>query len=102
MKDYVTKKDLELLDSKLDKRFDDLVDIMQTFMQQTDERFNRIEKDIVDIKESLNTLINTVDGFAKRIDDIVVDNASRDAQFARLVEWAEKVSKKTGIPMPQL
>ncbi|MCA9346443.1 hypothetical protein KC960_03050 [Candidatus Saccharibacteria bacterium] len=102
MNDAATKEDLNKLDLKIEKRFDDLVEIMQTFMHQVDERFNRVEKDINDIKKSMDRLTNTLDAFVKRLDDIESDNTARDAQFARLVDWAKEVSKKTGIPMPQL
>ena len=102
MSDTITKQELDSLDKKLDKRFDDVIDIMQTFMQHTDERFNKVEKDIEDIKASLDRLTNTLDGFIKRLDDLEAENAARDAQFERLKIWAREVSKKTGIPMPQL
>jgi len=38
----------------------------------------------------------------KRIDDYEIESHARDAQFARLTQWAKEVSAKTGIPMPQL
>lgn len=50
----------------------------------------------------LDRLINTMDDFIRRITDNDNENAARDAQFARLVEWARKVSKKTGVPLPDL
>ncbi len=103
MSDYVTQKQLEqTLSAALSKQTDEILGVMQTFMQQVDERFNRVEKDIQDIKDSLDRLINTVDSFAKRLDDMETENTARDAQFARLVQWAKEVSEKTGIPMPQL
>jgi hypothetical protein len=30
------------------------------------------------------------------------DQAARNAQWNRLVEWARKVSEKTGVPLPDL
>ena len=103
MSDYVTQKQLEqTLSTALSRQTDEILGVMQTFMQQVDERFNRVEKDIQDIKDSLDRLINTVDSFAKRLDDMETENTARDAQFARLVQWAKEVSEKTGIPMPQL
>ncbi len=61
---------IKTLDKKIDKRFDDLTDIMQTFMYQVDERFNKVEKDISDIKLGIDRLTNTIDGFLKRLDTI--------------------------------
>lgn len=36
------------------------------------------------------------------IDKYETELAARDAQFDRLVEWARKVSAKTGIPLKDL
>jgi hypothetical protein len=47
-------------------------------------------------------LVNTVDGFVKRIDDYEIEQISRDRQFERLLDWARKVSEKTGIPLENL
>ncbi len=103
MSDYVTNQQLEdTLSKALTKQTDEILGVMQTFMHQVDERFNKVEKDIEDIKASLDRLTNTVHGFAKNIEDMRADNAARDAQFARLTQWAKEVSAKTGIPMPQL
>ena len=93
---------IKTLDSKIDKRFDDLTDIMQTFMHQVDERFNKVEKDISDIKISIDRLTNTIDGFLKRLDEVEAEQTARDVQFERLLEWAREVSKKTGVPLKNL
>lgn len=51
---------------------------------------------------SMDQLVNTIDGFVKRIDNNEIEQASRDMQFERLLEWARKVSEKTGIPIKDL
>jgi hypothetical protein len=51
---------------------------------------------------SIEQLISTIDGFVKRIDDNEIEQASRDMQFERLLEWARKVSEKTGIQLKDL
>ncbi len=53
-------------------------------------------------KDDLEHLRNTMDDFIRRITDSETEQAARDAQFSRLVEWAREVSKKTGIPLPNL
>lgn len=53
-------------------------------------------------QESLDRLTNTIDNFVKRLDDSEIEQASRDAQFQRLLSWARDVSKKTGIPLRDL
>lgn len=107
MNDYVTQKQLE---ETLEKAFvknnrlivDGISETMSAMMDRIDERFNKVEEDIIDIKASIDRLTNTLDGFVKRLEDYEVESRARDAQFERLVVWAKEVSKKTGIPMPQL
>lgn len=80
-----------------------------------DDEFAKLFKYIVDMdkrmgrgfentakKDDLEHLRNTMDDFIRRITDSEAEQAARDAQFSRLVEWAREVSKKTGIPLPNL
>lgn len=106
MSDSATKNDLseigKHLEGKIDKAVDDLSAIIQTFMYQVDERFNKLEErqDALDLK--IDKLINTIDGFVARIDRYEIEMAARDNQFQKLLEWARKVSDKTGIPLDNL
>ncbi|MBI3624210.1 hypothetical protein HY218_01105 [Candidatus Saccharibacteria bacterium] len=47
-------------------------------------------------------MLNTIDGFIARIDKYETELAARDSQFQKLLVWARKVSKKTGIPLENL
>lgn len=51
---------------------------------------------------TMERLLDTLDGFLKRLDDIETEQSARDLQFERLLEWAHEVSKKTGIPFRNL
>lgn len=53
-------------------------------------------------QDSLDRLTNAVDAFVRRLDTEEVENKMRDRQFERLLEWAHKVSEKTGIPLENL
>ena len=68
------------------------------------QRFGDIENKIDQkaSQDSMDRLINTLDGFLKRLDDIETEQSARDMQFERLLEWAREVSKKTGIPLRDL
>lgn len=80
-----------------------------------DDQFTKLFKYIEDFRSEVNTkldekasqasleqLVSTIDGFVKRIDNSKIEQASRDVQFQRLLEWARKVSDKTGIPLREL
>lgn len=80
-----------------------------------DDQFTKLFKYIEDFRSEVNTkldqkasqdsmerLLNTLDGFLKRLDNIETEQSARDRQFERLLEWAREVSKKTGIPLKDL
>ncbi len=53
--DYVTKNDL---DASLRASTDEIIGVFQSYMLQVDERFNKIEHEIVEIKSSIIPLEN--------------------------------------------
>lgn len=65
------------------------------------ERFDGVEErlDNTASQRSVDHLASAVDSLAKYYADHEVEQASRDAQFDRLLEWAKKVSRKTGVPL---
>ncbi len=63
---------------------------------------NNIEDEIIDFRKSHDRLLNTIDKFIARIDDYETEQVARDSQFQKLLEWARKVSEKTGIPLENL
>lgn len=110
---YATKEDVQEI---VDKAVTDLSEIISTFAQQVDTRFNQVEAEVVDIgsklervekelselRESHHRLLNTIDSFVARIDRYETEQLMRDNQFNRLLSWARKVSEKTGIPLENL
>ena len=80
-----------------DDQFTNLFKHMNLRFDEIESRFENTAT-----QASLDRLTNTVDKFIGRLDDADIDNTARDSQFARLVEWARKVSDKTGIPLENL
>jgi len=65
MSDYVNQTELKVV---LREQTDEIVGLIQTFMAQADNRFGKIEKEISELRDSHNRLLNTIDGFIARID----------------------------------
>lgn len=65
MSAYATKQEVQEI---VDKAVTDLSEIISTFAQQVDTRFNKVEKELVELRESHQRLLNTIDGFVSRID----------------------------------
>lgn len=103
MAQYATNNDLKNLEGRLEKKIDqavtDLSEIIANLAQSMHDEIVELKHEIVDLKASHDRLLNTIDGFIGRIDTYETEQIARDAQFARLLEWAKEVSKKTGIPL---
>lgn len=67
-----------------------------------EKRFDEIDKRFDEVNARIDRLTDTIDAFVKRLDDFETEQAARDAQWERLLEWAREVSKKTGIPLKDL
>ena len=99
MADYASKQEVQEI---VDKAVTDLSEIIASFAQQVDHRFSKVEQELSELKASHHRLLNTIDGFVTRIDRYETEQLMRDNQFNRLLEWARKVSDKTGIPLENL
>lgn len=80
---------------------DDQFDKLFNYLQKLDKRLQVVEENMA-TKADIDHLIATMDDFIRRITDHDAEQAARDAQWNRLVEWAREVSKKTGVPLPDL
>ncbi|MES2971493.1 MAG: hypothetical protein V4702_04175 [Patescibacteria group bacterium] len=77
--------------------FTKLFKYVEAFRSEMNQKFEQTAS-----RSSMDKLTNTIDGFIGRIDKYETELAARDAQFQRLLVWARKVSKKTGIPLESL
>ena len=83
----------------LDDAVTDIAYIISDFSNRVDERFNKIEEDIAQLNKKYDHLINTLDAFLKRLDDLEADNTARDAQLARIDRWVHQVADKLQIEL---
>jgi len=81
---------------------DEVIGIVKDFMAQSAIQLDGVNKRLDNLDKKYDHLITVIDGFISRIDKYEVELAARDAQFQRLLEWARKVSSKTGIPLENL
>ncbi len=78
-------------------QFTKLFKYIEEFRGEVNEKFSDTAS-----QASLDRLTNTIDSFVKRLDDNELEDAAMKNQFNRLLEWARKVSEKTGIPLENL
>ncbi len=93
MADYVTKSDLrEAIDSGFDH-------IYKKLTKHLDKQFDKVKEVIADLNKKYNHLINTLNAFLKRLDNIEANDVTRDAQLARHEKWLEQIAAKTGVKL---
>ena len=80
-----------------DDQFTKLFKYMQTEFRVVNSKLDEKAS-----QDSLDRLTSTIDAFVKRLDDNEVEDAAMKSQFNKLLEWARKVSEKTGIPLENL
>ena len=78
-----------------DDQFTKLFKYIEGFRQETSNRFDIIESEVISLQ-------SIPDEVASRFSHMQDEQAARDSQWNRLIEWARKVSEKTGIPLPDL
>ncbi|HUD07360.1 MAG TPA: hypothetical protein VMR34_05745 [Candidatus Saccharimonadales bacterium] len=89
MADIITSKSLE---KSLDK-------FAIKIIKHIDQQVNGLRADIAKIDKKYDHLITTLDAFLKRLDNIEVNDAARDAQLARHEKWLEQIAAKTGVKL---
>lgn len=77
----------------------EVVEIIKDLMGQVSDQFDKVNQRLDRMDDKYDHLINTIDSFVGRIDKYETELVARDSQFNRLLVWARKVSKKTGIPL---
>ncbi|MHB1865383.1 MAG: hypothetical protein ACYCPS_04485 [Candidatus Saccharimonadales bacterium] len=82
----------KILEASLDK-------FATKIVKHIDQQITGLRDDIAKIDAKYEHLIDTLDTFLKRLDNIEADNAARDVQLARLERWIEQVAVKTGVKL---
>jgi predicted nuclease with TOPRIM domain len=88
-----------ILDETIKSAVDDIANIIDTYTSRIDERLKRIESDIVDLKASHDKLLNTIDGFLKRLDEVETEQTARDAEMLRVKQWVKQIADETGVKL---
>lgn len=80
-----------------DDQFTKLFKYIEDFRSEVNDRLEKTAS-----QDSLDSLQRTIDKFIGRLDDQEIELRARDSQLEKLVEWARKVSEKTGVPLKDL
>ncbi len=92
---------VSIVDTKVNKAVEDLAEVINSLALNMHKEILNVHKELETkaSQSSIDRLINTIDGFIKRLDEVETEQTARDAQFEKLLSWAREVSVKTGIPL---
>lgn len=62
-----------------------------------DQRFNAINQDMADLKESMSSLQRSVDGFARRADAYLQEMAVPTQRVERHERWLQEIARHLGL-----
>ncbi|MBP7820967.1 hypothetical protein KA043_02580 [Candidatus Saccharibacteria bacterium] len=79
------------------KDIDEILDLMQTFMHQVDNRFNTIETDNAKVRKDLDSILKSLDSIEKDIQLNEDERSVMGMQLTRLHDWVEKTASKVGV-----
>lgn len=77
----------------------DLDQLAIQIVKMLEPRFESLEKRMDEFDAKLNHLMDTLDAFLKRLDNIEKDNLARDREIERLKHWVEQIAQKTGVQL---
>lgn len=80
MSNAATKDDVQGLEDRIDRRFDDLFAVLSRFSDSVDKRFSGVES-----KQGEH-------------DDVL---KSINKKYSHLERWIEEIARKTSIPLPR-
>lgn len=92
MTDYASKKDVQ---NVVAKSTNEILEVMQAFMYQVDERFKQTEKRFDD-------LTNLIDGYASKIDSYAQEMAAMDHKINRLEKYIQVLAEKAGVDLDKV
>jgi len=76
----------------LDKLAIDIVKLL-------DPRFRAIENSIIDQNEKIDSLVSTVDAYAKKADDYMQEMLMLSHKVDRLERWIQQMANVTGVKL---
>ncbi len=103
MTDYATKNDVKAIVSK---STGEILDVMQTFIQQVDNRFNKVDNRIDNLEERFDKrfdgLTNIIDGYAGKLETYAQEMAAMSHKINRLERYIQVLADKAGVDLDKI
>ncbi len=96
-KNVAKKIDISLLKKDIKEDIGEVLDLMKIFMAQADERFNKAELSINELKQDTQNILNHLDSIEKDLSINDDERAVIGMQLTRMHDWIEKAASKIDI-----
>ena len=100
MSNAATKEDVTELRSELKESFSDITALLQTFMQQVDERFSGVEHEQKKTQKEISRVFDYLDNVVKKQEISDDERIVMGHQLDRLDKWTHELANKIGHTLP--
>jgi hypothetical protein len=95
MSNTATKEDITELRAELKESFSDVTALLQTFMQQVDERFSGVEHEQKKTGDDISKVFDYLDGIIKQQEISDDERLVMGHQLDRLDKWTHELANKS-------
>lgn len=96
MSSHVTQQDISNLRDELRESFNDVTNLLQTFMQQVDDRFTAAERDQTKTRQEITRVLDYLDDLLKKQSISDDERIVMGHQLDRLDKWTHELADKIG------
>ena len=93
------KQDITELRSELKESFSDITSLLQTFMQQADDRFAQIETEQTKSRQEIAKVLDHLDSLLKKQEISDDERLVMGHQLDRLDQWTHALADKIGYKL---
>jgi len=96
MSSAATQQDITNLRNDLKDSFNDVTSLLQTFMQQVDERFTQIEREQTKTRQEITKVLDYLDDLLQKQGISDDERIVMGHQLDRLDKWTHELADKIG------
>lgn len=99
MSEAAKRYDISNISKKIDAKFDDVLDVLQTFMRQVDERFNAVDKRFEKVDRELNDIRGAIAELSAQVRDYHQEMVFLNHHVDKLTEAVKQIARETGVKL---
>src|SRR3989344_3357626 len=98
MANYASKSEVQtIIDQSASKVVDELTGVFQGFMQQVDERFDKVESKMDGMQKQIQNVLDHLDSIEKRLEISEDERLVMAHQLTLLHDWVEKAANRIDV-----